>query len=599
MKVSTLPKFLAGSRQAILEVASSPSALLIGVLFVVSAGLAREYDGEDLIHEPWHVLRPLGASLVSGTTLFLLVHGAALLRRRRGEGTPPAFLRAYRSFVSVFWWTAPMAWLYAIPYERFMSPVDAVGVNLWTLAIVAGWRVVLITRAISVMYGIRAVASFFLVMLFADAVVFAAVALAPTPIIDVMGGIRHSDRDALIAGTTFSLMILSVLSAPVWILGALISAGTIKPKWSGFGVPQPASRDRSLLALATVAVVAWVPILFFTQPEQINRREANQLLRSGDVAEALARISLRDSRDYPPHWNPPPRLGYGENQPPLDAVMTAMRAEWPADWLAELYLSKIRRRLQQNLLPFWAETNWDEIVTHLDEYGDIYEDAHANANYVSFLLELDRTLSEKDRRALDRLRRLGVADDPNTLTDLEKSGVLVRAIADADMDTTRRVIAAGVDLNAPAPGWGGLTPLGQAAVVDNVEAVQLLVDSGALLEAPSGEYEFTPALWAAYHGSNAALETLLTLGADAHAGTESFGSLIYAAAFREKVETVRLLLDRDLGISLEDGRASDRATPLHMAYWNGNTELIEVLLDAGADPEARTTDGRRPREFRR
>ena len=92
-------------------------SILIGVVLVISAGLAREYDGEDLIHEPWHALRPLGASLASGTTLFLVAHVAALVKSGKGEGAPPSFFRAWRTFLGLFWFTAPMAWLYAVPYE--------------------------------------------------------------------------------------------------------------------------------------------------------------------------------------------------------------------------------------------------------------------------------------------------------------------------------------------------------------------------------------------------------------------------------------------------------------------------------------------------
>ena len=56
MKASTLPLYLIGSRRAILDIASSRWSLLIGAIFVLSAGFAREYDGEDLIGEPWHAL---------------------------------------------------------------------------------------------------------------------------------------------------------------------------------------------------------------------------------------------------------------------------------------------------------------------------------------------------------------------------------------------------------------------------------------------------------------------------------------------------------------------------------------------------------------
>lgn len=62
MTIRTLFLYLIGNRQAILAIAANRSALLIGFLFVLSAGLAREYDNHDLVHEPWHVLLPLVAS---------------------------------------------------------------------------------------------------------------------------------------------------------------------------------------------------------------------------------------------------------------------------------------------------------------------------------------------------------------------------------------------------------------------------------------------------------------------------------------------------------------------------------------------------------
>ena len=72
MNIRTLLRYLFGGRQAILELASSRWALVIGLLFVLSASFAREYDGEDLLREPWHLLLPLAASLVSSFVLFCL-----------------------------------------------------------------------------------------------------------------------------------------------------------------------------------------------------------------------------------------------------------------------------------------------------------------------------------------------------------------------------------------------------------------------------------------------------------------------------------------------------------------------------------------------
>lgn len=63
MRLVTWLNYLLGRTRAILEIARCEAALWIGLLFALSAGFAREYDGEDLWHEPWHLAVPLVASL--------------------------------------------------------------------------------------------------------------------------------------------------------------------------------------------------------------------------------------------------------------------------------------------------------------------------------------------------------------------------------------------------------------------------------------------------------------------------------------------------------------------------------------------------------
>jgi hypothetical protein len=61
MQVRTIFLYLIGNRQAILDIAADRRWLGIGALFVLSAGLAREYDQEDLVHEPWFLQGRLDA----------------------------------------------------------------------------------------------------------------------------------------------------------------------------------------------------------------------------------------------------------------------------------------------------------------------------------------------------------------------------------------------------------------------------------------------------------------------------------------------------------------------------------------------------------
>ncbi|CAG0958708.1 Protein PhlB [Phycisphaerales bacterium] len=145
----------------------------------------------------------------------------------------------------------------------------------------------------------------------------------------------------------------------------------------------------------------------------------------------------------------------------------------------------------------------------------------------------------------------------------------------------------------------GEQPLHVAVGNKDTEALAFLLDHGADIEARGGDYEFPPLLLAAELGWNDGITALLERGADPKARTADFGSLLYVAAFSGKRETVRLLLSMNLGIDVQAGRASDLATPLHFAYWNNDSEMAELLIKAGADPTARTTDGRLPVDFRK
>lgn len=549
MNASTLFRYLLGSREAILAVASSRWSLLIGAIFVLSAGLAREYDGEDLLHEPWHALRPLGASIASGTLLFLIVHGAAMLRRHKSEGAPPPFFRAYRTFLSLFWMTAPMAWLYAVPYERFMNPPDAVSLNLWTLTLVATWRVLLMTRVISVVYGIGHVSAFFLVMLFADIVVFAVVTLVPTPVFDIMGGVRHSARDAIIAGTTFWFTILSVLTAPIWILGSLVSACRLVPRWPDLSTPTDSKNSRGLLVLAVCSVLAFAPLLVVSQPEQIRKRETERLLMSGRVREALAMMSASQQSDYPPHWEPPPIHSRRVYEPGWRALIAAMKAEPQSVWVRDIYLPKIDESLRLEITNerSWASRDWASIMEYeLNYRARLYELLPEHAEGAQFLLSHSVGLQETECEALTTI--VSVASQ-NTLTRMSMEHAAVRlqkAIEDDDIEQVRQILELGFHPDTSVMIENIQPALITAAIKNNARAITLLLDAGATIEIRDGSSFASPAHYAAYYGSTEALALLLDRGADPYVVTETHGSLIYAAAKKGHEKTVRMLQKRQV-----------------------------------------------------
>jgi hypothetical protein len=357
MTLSTLFKYLIGNRQAILDVAASRSAVFVGLLFVLAAGLAREYDGEDLRSEPWHLLLPLGASLVTSALLYMLLK--ALLWIRGGEADGHKL--GYQELLSLYWMTAPLALLYGIPVERFLSAGDATRANLALLAIVSLWRVVLMTRAISILYGLNFFRALVPIMLFADTGALTLIRITPKPIVGIMGGIRLSESESVLHEVTCIVLFLGILSWPIWLIGTIVAVG---PTWqlADFRELPQQSTSRGLWFAAAASIVAWFLVLPFTQPEQRLRHQVETDLRADRIREGLELMSAHERSDFPPHWDPPPRLGYRESTPDIMDVMAYIDVVSAKDWVRSAYAKKFSNSLRGESEPgVWWELKPQEI----------------------------------------------------------------------------------------------------------------------------------------------------------------------------------------------------------------------------------------------
>jgi hypothetical protein len=343
MRVATIFAYLVGSRRAILEVASDRGALGVGALLVLSAALARNYDRASLIHEPWRLLGPFVASLAISGPLFLTIYGFARWTGMDG----PGIARAYLSFLALYWMTAPLAWLYGIPYERFLSSIAATKANLWTLALVSIWRVALMIRVVSIVFDLRIRAALALVMLVADVAALAALSLVPLPVISLMGGI--SPEQAKIAVAALLVSTLGWVTLPIWIIlaGNLVFIWRDQAEWRVPSTPERTAGGREALGFAGLMLFAWAAVLPFTQPEQILARRVERTYRNAGPAAALALMSAHDRADFPPGWQPPPRRFPGD--PPTSEVLDTLEAlaEQPhADWVCDLYSRRFRDRVR-------------------------------------------------------------------------------------------------------------------------------------------------------------------------------------------------------------------------------------------------------------
>ena len=99
---------------------------------------------------------------------------------------------------------------------------------------------------------------------------------------------------------------------------------------------------------------------------------------------------------------------------------------------------------------------------------------------------------------------------------------------------------------------------------------------------------------AAREGNDALLGRYLSAGAPATMTTAAGDSLLMLAAYHGHPDTVRLILAH----GGEANTANDRGqTPLAGAVFKGYTEVVQVLVDAGADPDAGTPSARAAAEM--
>lgn len=109
----------------------------------------------------------------------------------------------------------------------------------------------------------------------------------------------------------------------------------------------------------------------------------------------------------------------------------------------------------------------------------------------------------------------------------------------------------------------GFTALHLAVFTEQAEAAQLLIEHGADVNARS----------------TAAIAQVPPLG---------------TAAFVRSVPLSRLLLDAGADVN---GQGEGGFTALHAAAANGDEELVQLLLERGADPSLLTAQGKRPADL--
>ena len=158
-----------------------------------------------------------------------------------------------------------------------------------------------------------------------------------------------------------------------------------------------------------------------------------------------------------------------------------------------------------------------------------------------------------------------------------------------DQVTLDLLLAAGADPNVAEE--QGVTPLTRAAENASAEMVSTLLTAGANPNRAQNN-GLTPLIAAAGTGQVAVVSTLLAAGAevDAHTEETSQTALMWATANRHH-DAMRLLVDAGADVQ---ARSSLGFTPLLFAVRNNDLEAVRALIAAGADVNHPGADGTYP-----
>jgi hypothetical protein len=249
--------------------------------------------------------------------------------------------------------------------------------------------------------------------LFADSLVVVILFLTPLPVFSIMGGIRLSESEQIIQATAFFVGAIGILSWPIWLIGTVVMATKPIPPELPDALPTVDRKAMSLpiWGLGVVSLAVWLLILPLTQPEQQRRRRVDVLLREGHIEQAIEVMSANEQGDFPPHWDPPPRIGYGETTPELPKVLETLIAVEAKPWVAELYWEKFRDLIGQgyeyhNYWRYLDDAEFDRhlaILEHLPENSPILAEQR---EHLESLLSADSSKPSLTNARKDRLRKL-------------------------------------------------------------------------------------------------------------------------------------------------------------------------------------------------
>lgn len=333
-------KYLFGQAEAIRRVAGSRAALWTGLALVLLTSIARNYDQTLIAEKPFlWFFGSLLFSFVSATWMYLVVYKTFARRSSSSLGDLKiSESGAWPSFLGLFWMTAPIAWIYAIPVERFLDSVSATHANVALLGIVSLWRVLLMARVLQVTTRAPFLMALSWVLFAASVEVVVLVFFGGTfakGIMRGMGGMRNSPEEEILMHAMSKAFGVAFLLAPV----AFVVSLAWRPKELLQPLPVP-SVERMRWSGLVVAAALWIAVAVLPQRELANTVAVEKLMQDGRPREALNFLAARQPGDFAPARALPPKPFEYEVFTQLPACFGAVQTNDPP-WVRALLLAKL------------------------------------------------------------------------------------------------------------------------------------------------------------------------------------------------------------------------------------------------------------------
>jgi len=174
--------------------------------------------------------------------------------------------------------------------------------------------------------------------------------------------------------------------------------------------------------------------------------------------------------------------------------------------------------------------------------------------------------------------------------DRERSTPLHHAAMSPRPDLARALIEAGAKVNAQ--NTAGLTPLHNASLFASPETVEYLLQQGAEPEGRSLLIGVPPLVMAVTRGDARVVAKLLDSKADVNALGPYGETALARASVLGATDVAQILIDRGARVKVRFARVNH--TPLHVAAARGFLPLVQLLIQAGAEPDARDSNGFTP-----